>query len=277
MLHPSIQVTNFLHILRSGAFDESKPIAIMSSYKWDKLVQLAMLHRLIPFFANGLQHYQYDDSLNIPEEQIDKIRTLLKDIQPSGFSDLYDFGKIHLRSKKLNERLQKVIHDEYASNEKSYETMQIMAIIMVNVENILTGRSYLKGIIDLGRYLRLKGHKVDFVKLEQWLSFTGMASMANLQGSLLITGMGFTIDEVPFVHRVDKNAASVLMRAIRHDDLSSLQVWDFHPSKSGFIVSSPKSALQSIRHCLSYRRYAPRETFATLTNGLVNGLAEIEE
>jgi hypothetical protein len=232
---------------------------------------------LIPVFANGLQHYYHDDSFNIPEEQIERIRELLKNVPPAGFSDLYEFDKMHLRSKKLNERLSQIIHDEYLSDEKSYETMQIMAIIIANVENILTGRSYLKGIIDLGRYLRQKGHMVDFVKLDHWLSLTGMTSMANLQGSLLITGLGFHKEEVQFVQHVDKRSHSVLLRAIRHDDLSTLQVWDFHPSKSGFIVSSPKSALRSIRHCLSYRRYAPRETWATLTNGLAKGLAEIEE
>ena len=277
MRHTSVQVTNFLHILRSGAFDESKPIAMMSPFKWDKLVQLAILHHLIPVFANGLQHYQHDNSMNMPEEQIETIRQRLKEISPKGFSDLYVFSNIQLRSKRLNERLQKIIHDEYASDEKSYETMQIMAIIIVNIENILSGKSYLKGIVDLGRYLRQKGQNVDFVKLDQWLFFTCMTSMANLQGNLLIQGFGFNKNEIPFVHHEDKHSQSVLIRAIRHDDLSTLRVWDFHPSKSGFIVSSPKSAIKSIRHCLSYRRYAPRETMATLTNGLVNGLAEIEE
>ena len=132
------------------------------------------------------------------------------------------------------------------------------------------------GIMDIDAMTK-KGDKVDFVKLDQWLSFTCMTSMANLQGNLLIQGFGFNKNEIPFVHHEDKHSQSVLIRAIRHDDLSTLRVWDFHPSKSGFIVSSPKSAIKSIRHCLSYRRYAPRETMATLTNGLVNGLAEIEE
>lgn len=277
MKRQNIQTNNFLCLLRSGAFNESKPIGIMSAFKWEKLVQLAWLHKVTPLFASGIEHYYYDDNLNVPDKEIEKIRLQLRDLPANSFSDLYKFESMSLRNRKLNTTLKHIIDKEYSDSEKSYETMQLMAILIANVGNILTGKSYLKGIIDLGRYLRMEGGKVDFVKLESWLSQTKMTKMANLQGNMLIEGFGFNEDELPFVSKKDKKTDKALIKAIRHDDMGTLKAWDFHESKTGFIVGSPKAAFKSIRHALSYRRYAPRETYSTIMRGVIKGLAEIEE
>ncbi len=272
-----IQLSNFLNILRSGAFEESKPIGIMSDFKWKKLVNLANYHHLIRFFANGLERYYYNENLNFPADQIEVVKKLLADQPPTGFAGLYDFGKIHLHSKKYNERLKNIVSEEYANSEKSYETMQVMAIMMVNVENILTGKSFLRGILDLGRYLRLEGNKVDFVKLENWLARTSMSRMADLQGNLLIVGFGFSKEELPFLGKIIPQAERELKRAVNYDKLNDTQSWNFHEGKGGFIVSSPNTALKSIRHAWSYLRYAPREAMATIYRGIIKGLTEIEE
>ncbi len=273
----NIQTLNFLNLLRSGAFNDSKPIGIMSAFKWDKLVQLAWLHKVTPYFASGIEHYYYDDNLNIPEKEIEKIRLQLKDFPSNSYSSQYKFDSLHLRNKKLNSVLRQIIDKEYSDPEKSYETMQLMAILIVNVGNILSGRSYLKGIIDLGRYLRSEGNKVDFVKLESWLTQTRMLKMANLQGNMLVEGFGFDKSELPFVSRSDTRSRKSLYEAIRYDDLFTLKAWDFHENKTGFIIGSPRAALHSIRHALGYRRYAPSETYSTIWRGVMNGLAEIEE
>ena len=40
----NILFKNFLYIIRSGAFDDSRPISMMSPFKWSKMVRLAQLH-----------------------------------------------------------------------------------------------------------------------------------------------------------------------------------------------------------------------------------------
>ena len=273
----SVSLNNFLHILRRGAFDETKPVFLMSGFKWAKLVTLAHKHGLTPVFAKGLQNYYYDDNLNIPPEQIEHIRELLKTSPSPSFTELYDVAHIHLQSRKNNKILQQIISREYADPEKSYETLQLLAIIVVNVGLILTGKSYLKGIIDLGRYLRSEGGKVDFVKTENWLSKTGLTRMANYQGSLLVEAFGFTIDELPFMTRMTGNAHQAVLNAVSLDDQKRLRPWDFHESKGGFVVSSPIKAVHSIRYTLGFQRYAPREVCATIYHGFVRELSEIEE
>jgi len=273
----SILIRNFLHILRSGAYDDVRPIGMLSKYKWGQLVELARMHGLIQIFANGLERYHYDNHLNIPNTLIEVIRGELRQAPVTGFADLYDFGHIHLQSRTLDKELQDIIRKEYIDPEKSYETMQVMAIIVSNAAHILTGRSYLKGIIDLGRYLRLEGGKVDFVKLDDWLKRTRMTGMARLQGSLLVEGFGFSKDELPFVGKLVSHPLQELLAAISHNDLSQLRPWALHESKGGFVVGSPLKAIRSVRHSLRFQRYAPRETYATILHGLMKGITEIEE
>ena len=273
----SIQIKDFVHILRSGAFDDVKPIGMLSNYKWGKLVDLAKMHGIIQIFANGLEHYHYDSHLNISESLINVIREELRSAPVTGFADLYDVNQMTLQSKPLNQQLKSIIRKEFADPEKSFETMQVMAIIVFNTEHILTGRSYLKGIIDLDRYLRLEGSKVDFVKLEEWLKKTKLTRMSNLQGSLLVSGFGFTIEELPFMTKMVKKPVNQLLSAISHDDLSQLRPWALRESKGGFVVGSPLKIFRSVRHALHFWRFAPRETFATIFHGLMRGISEIEE
>ncbi len=273
----SIQIRDFLNILRSGAFDDVKPIGMLSNYKWGKLVELAKMHGVIQTFASGLERYHYDSNLNISDALIDVIREALRTAPVTGFADLYDVNRMTMQSKPLNQHLQAIIRKEYADSERSYETMQVMAIIVFNTEHILTGRSYLKGIIDLGRYLRLEGNRVDFVKLEEWLKKTKLTRMGNLQGSLLISGFGFTIEELPFMTKQVGHPTKKLLAAISHNDLSQLRPWALHESKGGFVVGSPLKAYRSVRQSLHFLPYAPRETFATIFHGLMRGISEIEE
>ena len=51
----------------------------------------------------------------------------------------------------------------------------------------------------MGRFLRKKGDKVDFIKLESWFHKLGVNRMAQLHGSVLISLFGFHIDELPFM------------------------------------------------------------------------------
>ena len=222
-----IEKTNFITILRSGAFDDSKPIGMLSDFKWNKLIELAHIHDVVNIFAQGLEHYYYDDNLNLSESHLGKIRTLLQETPTHTIPELYDIDKVHLHSTALESKL--------------------------------------------------RGNRIDFVKLERWLQQTKMTKMAQMQGNLLIEAFGFSAEELPFVARDDHRAKEVLDGAIRTNVTRDGQKWEFHQNKSGFIVGSPQQALRSIRHSLRYRRYARREAYSTIFRGILKGLSEIEE
>ena len=236
-----IEKTNFITILRSGAFDDSKPIGMLSDFQENKLIELAHIHDVVNIFAQGLEHYYYDDNLNLSESHLGKIRTLLQETPTHTIPELYDIDKVHLHSTALESKLREIVGQEQKDTERSFETLQLAAILFENVNHILSGRSFLRGIIDLGRYLRQDGNRIDFVK------------------------------------RDDHRAKEVLDGAIRTNVTRDGQKWEFHQNKSGFIVGSPQQALRSIRHSLRYRRYARREAYSTIFRGILKGLSEIEE
>ena len=151
-----IEKTNFITILRSGAFDDSKPIGMLSDFKWNKLIELAHIHDVVNIFAQGLEHYYYDDNLNLSESHLGKIRTLLQETPTHTIPELYDIDKVHLHSTALESKLREIVGQEQKDTERSFETLQLAAILFENVNHILSGRSFLRGIIDLGRGIRLQ-------------------------------------------------------------------------------------------------------------------------
>ena len=70
----------------------------------------------------------------------------------------------------------------------------------------IAGRTRIDGIIEIGHFLRTKGDKVDFIKIEQWLHKLGIYNIAQLHASILVELFGFTPDEVPFLHRTSHKA-----------------------------------------------------------------------
>ena len=92
---------------------------------------------------------------------------------------------------------------------------------------MLTRGMDLDGIITLGQYLRTRGDKVDFVKLDAWLSSLMLHPMAELQGNILISVFGFDEDELPFVTKYDQKAYKLTLRSVSDLAKDTAQEWHF--------------------------------------------------
>ena len=117
-----------------------------------------------------------------------KIAQMMKNL-----SDIPE-GEVRMNNSFLNRRLTKIQDDERHAIDTSIETVYLLRIIVGNVNSILKSGINLKGIIQLGNYLRTKGDKVDFVKLEKWLTRLRIQRIAQLEGSVLITFFDFEQD-----------------------------------------------------------------------------------
>lgn len=103
-----------------------------------------------------------------------------------------DFTNFFLRRKYRN-----IIEKELHSIDTSTETIQLLKILVYNQWAMLNQGMSMDGIIRLGKYLRQRGDKVDFVKLDNWLAALQLRNMAKLQGSVLATVFDFEPDELP--------------------------------------------------------------------------------
>ena len=81
MQKTGILAKNFIHILRNGAFNESKPLGRLSPFKWNQLTLLATHHNLLVTYANGLEKYYYNDNFNIRQNEIDTIKAKLQEVK----------------------------------------------------------------------------------------------------------------------------------------------------------------------------------------------------
>ncbi|MBQ2525179.1 MAG: hypothetical protein II541_13340 [Prevotella sp.] len=135
----------------------------------------------------------------------------------------------------------------------------------------------MKYITEIGSFLRTKGDKVDFVKLDNWLSSLHIQRMAQLEGSILISVFGFDEEEIPFVKKVEKSAYPLTIQTLARTEKETAKEWHFRQSDIGFVHNNSKVLRRNIRRSIRYVDYAPIETISNLLHNFAKSLSEIEE
>lgn len=262
---------NFFRLLRSGALNEYVTLEPMTTFKWNRLFQMAASQNVVSIALKGIKNHQYDTNIHVPQK-------LILDLQEMTDKDEQEWGSNpHLSNPTLNKRLKKIKHDERHAIDTSMETLQLLDIIIFNVNHILAKGISVRGIIELGSYLRTRGDKVDFVKLETWLSKLHLQRMAQLQGSILIVVFNFEQDEIPFVENVEREAYPLILRTLTHTEIDTTKEWHFREGKAGFVQNNNKVLRRNLRRSMRYINYSPIETSSHFIANLVRSLSEIEE
>ena len=265
---------NFFRILSSGAFNSQSNIEPMSPFKWRRLMQMVDAQQVIPVFVKGISKHSLDEGLRLPDSIIADIKARMNDNRTlSGKVP----EKVKLSSRLLNHRLKGIIHNELHSIDTSIEALDILKLIISNSQSMLTRGMDLDGIITLGQYLRTRGDKVDFVKLDAWLSSLMLHPMAELQGNILISVFGFDEDELPFVTKYDQKAYKLTLRSVSDLAKDTAQEWHFKQNSAGFVRNNGAVLRRNLRRSLRYVGYAPLETVSNFANNFVRSLSEIEE
>ena len=185
-------------------------------------------------------------------------------------------GEIELSSHFLNKRFIKIQNDERHAIDTSVETLYLLRLIVGNVNGMLANGITLRGVIQLGKYLRTRGDKVDFIKLDSWLEKLHIKRMAQLQGSILIRFFHFERDELPFVHRIEKGASRLTLRALYFNIQDQKEI-HFRQDTFGLIRSRDGAMRKRASHSMRYFRYAPIETLSNFVQRVTRSLSELEE
>ena len=272
---------NFFKLIRSGAFNDKSTIEAMSSFKWRRLYEIVMFQNVLDYFVRGVNNNANDKNLNLPAKLIDEIQAKL-DLQDEKQSSRQEDDKIigddaELSNKWLNKRYHKIIYNEMHSIDTSTETLRMLQLIVFNTNAMLNRGINLDAIIRLGKFLRNKGDKVDFLKLEKWLSALHLQRMAQLQGSILIAVFGFEKDEIDFVKKEEPVAYKLTIKIISNLVKDTAGEWHFRQNSAGFVQNNGKMLRRNLRRSYKYISYAPIETTSNFINGFIKGLSEIEE
>lgn len=257
---------NFFQLLQSGVQTEHQPVEPMSAFKWRRLGQMAHVQHVEDLAVKGMARLDATERETIPQD-------FLTDAAPTEVLEM----KPTLSNRLLNSRLKRIREKELHAIDTNRGALDLLDIIVATVSSMLNHGTMLRGLLQLGSYLRTKGDKVDFVKLDRWLSKLHMRRMAQLQGSMLIAVFQFSQDEVPFVSRVEPNAYKLVMRSVAHTANDTAEEWHFRQNRSGFVTNNSTLLRRNLRRSLRYLAYAPIETGSNYFNNFARSLQEIEE
>lgn len=278
MKEENIILRNFFRLMKSGAFDDKSEIEPMSPYKWRRLYAMAEAQKVVHIFARGANHHLHDDGLNIPEDVVDSAREYMDaHPTPSLPKATQPLPDIVMSNGMLNRRFHNIVNKERHAIDTSIESLLLLQIIATNVDAMLNRGMSLDGIIRLGQFLRTTGDKVDFVKIDTWLVRLHIVRMAELQGNILIEVFGFEQDEIPFVHRRDREAYNITVRSVSFVAKDTAEEWHFRQSRTGFVQNNSRILRRNLRRSMRYFVYAPIETTSNFFTGIGRSLSEIEE
>ncbi len=266
MRHMNIITRNFFRLLRSGALNEYEPLEPMSAFKWRRLNQMVHAQHVETPALKGVKNHQFDKMMNIPSELADQDIPQQEAIVAPRLSNPF-----------LNYRLSKIENNERHAIDTNVDALNVLKIIIGNVSSMLNHGTMLSGIIELGSYLRSKGDRVDFVKLDTWLGKLQMRRMAQLQGSMLMAVFNFEQDELPFVRHMESSANKLVLRSVTHSAYDTAEEWHFRQLSTGFVQNNSTLLRRNLRRSLRYITYAPLETVSNFFNNFVRSLQEIEE
>lgn len=185
-------------------------------------------------------------------------------------------GEVLMHNSFLNRHLTKIQKEEPHVIDTSMETVYLLRLIVSNANAMLSGGISIRGIIQLGQYLRTRGDKVDFVKLDNWLTKLHLQRMAQLEGSVLITFFNFEQDEIPFVKLVERGAYKLTLRSLYYN-IKDMEDIKFQQSQVGFVHTTGGSMRKNLRRSMRFFGYAPIESASNFFNGFFRSLSEIEE
>ncbi|MBR1485619.1 MAG: nucleotidyltransferase family protein [Prevotella sp.] len=157
-------------------------------------------------------------------------------------------------------------------------TLLLLRQMLAVAEDVLSNGVHLGRLADIAVFLRREGHRVDFVKLQQWTERLRLGPMAQLQGNLLCSLLGLSADEVPFM---DADAAfdPTPFADALFDRKGSSAEWQLRQATGDVFVSAvgSKAMLRQVRHSARHMRYYPTEGLAVLTAAFAHSLSDIEE
>ena len=286
MIDTGVTNRNFIRFLKAGAFgivdEETEP---MSEFKWQKLFETGDIHKVTSLIIQGAEMHSDDrwfnyagdlSELKTEETEEPDIDGDIDRILRMGVKDV-DRMYTNLSNLRMRKVLDKVIYQEIHNDETNLPALHLLCIIVYNINVTLTHGMKMNGLVALGSYLREKGDRVDFVKLDSWLKTLMMVHFADLLGSALVELFDFEESEIPFMHHRDKDVADIIVWTLNNSREDSGNESLFVQLSSGFIANDGTVVRRNLKRGLRYMRYYPLETVSNFFSKFIKNLPQIEE
>ena len=152
-----IVARNLFRLLRNGAFGTQELMEPMSAYKWERLYQLALVHRVVNYAYQGLQNSRDQFFVNLPEKQKEAWLKAVGDTskQMPAMEDEEDelLRADQFTNPVINHQLQNILDDEHSDT----NTRQMLLMIIRVVRHILNEGMPICQLLELGIFMRQQG------------------------------------------------------------------------------------------------------------------------
>ena len=172
--------------------------------------------------------YVHDAILNLLRKQPEVLEgTTLKDWNTDWYrmsvehSAKYKPDENIFATRKQRMRYTDILSEHVEKRDTTPETMRLFRILTANSMEMLNSGFCMRGLLQMGKFLREDGDKVDYVKLESWLKKLYLQPMVKMQCGYLINRFHFTPDELPFVTDEIKPPSKAALGAIHFLNLCS--------------------------------------------------------
>ena len=271
---------NLFRLLRSGAFQTKEDIEAMSSFKWECLYQLAVMHNIIPFVYDGIIRCKAQFFLHLTDKQQKEWEKAIADYreQERKNVDLEEDEFLRpdrLTNPLLNNRLQNILDDEHSD----VTTRQLLMIFIRVVRHLFNEGMPIRQLTELGIFLRKNREKINYQAFEKWISQLRLTQMTQLTGEFLIKLYGFEEEYIPFLkNRKEKQIDHIAQELIEFTNTRS-QDWYFTQQDGGIFVHNTNSSatFSHVRRSARYFKYYPSESVTNFFASFVHSLSHIEE
>ena len=261
----NVILSNLLALAGEGAFGTKATVEPMSGFKWLTLYDIAVRQDIAPYVSAAIEAHVDDVRCNIPDET----RNIFQQAAFTNVDELMerfglaDIEEAHLAYPLKRYVLKDIVESERHSIDTSRISLDMLSLILQNTNLILRYGIRLRAIISLGLFLRKKGQRVDFVRIESWLSKMKLSRMARLQASVLTSVFGFEKDEFPYISKLEKRAEKLTLHCLERDFAAK----KYNRSYGKY----------TLHNCIKFYRYTHSESLFKMTSNVMRSLSEIEE
>lgn len=258
-------IRNLISLTADGVFSTRHDIMPMSAFKWNVLYKIAQTEDIAPYIYKGIICHENDKMANVPDNVVSLFAKSVFNNQDD-INDSFDITDIE--SQKLTYILKKyllkdIVYKERHSIDTSKTSLDLLSLILQNTNLIIRNGIRLRGIVELGIFLRTKGQYVDFVKIENWLQKLKFRRMASLQASILVDLFSFDKDEFPYIRKFERKALKLSLYSLD-------KIYEANKHEREF-------KNYNISNCIKFHKFSRSESLCKGLSIIVKSLSEIEE
>lgn len=276
---------NFFRLLRAGAFTNDEPIEPMSSWKWRRLYQMAVMLNVADHIGRGVEACQQEFfvslmTADLKEKWEKAVSTPYQDkglqITEEG-EEKEDDNVPSLTNPLLDHKLQAIMDAESDASETP--TRLMLLNIVRNTRNILNEGIALPLLIELGQMMRSPNNHIDYEKLRGWIKDLHLQPMVDLLGTLMVMLLGFRQEEMTIMKKMQTKPAQQLAADMFLMSKDASDEWLVTQSSDQIFARSTNSRAMfwHVGHSARYSRLYPSEALTNFFKSFARSLSHIEE